>query len=346
MSQRFNYLLQRFKTDELSGDEQEEWHDMVESGAWRDDIQQDIEASLNNSMPDLRWNAALEDNTWKNILAACEDPLPAPENLPVSGNPPAPENLPVPAPAVIRWFRPLPMAAAACILLAFGIWWLSRTPSATQPEIVTSAPTGGTTFLILPDSTKVRLDAASTLTCAAGFATTNRNVVLQGQASFEVSPNSHLPFRVKAAGQQIDVLGTRFNISAYPGDLESGTTLLEGSIQVSKGRDRLLLQPGQEAVTASGLEGLQLRTADTAQVMAWQNNLFSFRSTLLHDVMHQLERWYAIQIQCGPAADTLHVTGYVSRRKQLEDVLKMLAYTNNLHYSIKGHTVQLEVLSK
>jgi len=329
---RFNYLLETFKTGQLTPSEQTEWSNMIQSEDYRPFIEQDIEASITDFVPDIRWTTTMQQDTWENILSD--------SNL-VSAQWVSPR----PIPGMARYRRLLIAVAAACILAALGIVWFNSFPSSSAVKAcVTRTDRGSKKVIFLPDGTKVWLDAGSSLTSSAGFSIANREVVLAGQGYFEVEPNSSLPFIVKTAGQLVEALGTRFNIDAYPGDVQTRTTLLQGSVRVSYSSDSLQLQPGQAAVSDAGKSGLRCQAADTSQITAWKNNLFSFKGTLLRDVMGQLERWYNVQMLCGPAADTLKVTGHISRQNPLPDVLKMLAYTSGILYSIDGRIVHLGVV--
>jgi ferric-dicitrate binding protein FerR (iron transport regulator) len=341
--ERFKYLLQRYKADQLTDPEKLEWLEMVEDGACRSVIESDMEAFMANPLPDARWTDSLESDTWQRILHTRAD---AP---PLVQEPAAlqPSRLPV-MQSRFRWIF-LPAAAAACLLAAVSIWWLRRPSSAlvaSMPDKVIVAPRGAQYRVVLPDSTRVWLNAGSSLRYPSTFGSRDREVSLQGEAYFEVGAGSSMPFKVKAGSVVTEGSNTRFDVKAYEGDTEYRTALLEGAIRVTNGAEKIVLQPGQAAVerTGAGKNGLRLATFDLQSVIAWKDRIFAFHRTPLLEVMRELGRWYDVQVQGGPGSDTLTINGFISRRETLENVLKMLRYTGHLRYSIKGKKVTLSLL--
>src|SRR5690606_17012256 len=134
----------------------------------------------------------------------------------------------------------------------------------------------------------------SSLRFPSAFSGKERNVTLTGECYFEVAKNRHAPFKVHVRNTVVEVLGTHFNVMAYENEPSVNTTLLEGSVRVSNGRQSKVIVPGQQV--ASTEESLQLSTADTEEVIAWKNGLFQFNSAGLASIMHQLERWYDVKV--------------------------------------------------
>ena len=147
-------------------------------------------------------------------------------------------------------------------------------------------PKGGTYQLLLPDGTKVWLNAASSITFPSTFAGLNqRRVELKGEAYFEVAKNKALPFRVSSPGQVVEVLGTHFDINTYADEPAAKTTLLEGSISLNN----TLLKPGQQTkVTANGIS---ITNADIDETMGWKNNYIVFENEKIESVMRKIARW-------------------------------------------------------
>src|SRR5690606_18181374 len=121
------------------------------------------------------------------------------------------------------------------------------------------------------DGTEVWLNAGSTLTYPAKFSPDERQVTLEGEAFFSVSHHAHAPFTVLTDGQEINVLGTEFNISAYKGDVYSSTTLVTGSVQVRNitSGEVVQLQPGSQSVINEGQT--TVTTADLEAAVGWKN---------------------------------------------------------------------------
>lgn len=220
--------------------------------------------------------------------------------------------------------------------------------------ITVSAPRGGTYEVVLPDSTKVWLNAGSKISFTSQFIGATRMISLSGEAYFEVSKNKNKPFIVEAGGngdapaQQIEVLGTHFNVSAYQDEALVKTTLLEGSVKVSI--DRLLqddgrkstkvLRPGQQAVTTRHY--LKILPVDTEVAIAWKNGNFMFREEQLSSIMKKLAYWYDVNVVYKGKEPALKISGVISRKRKLSAVLTMLELAGNVSFEIEGRTVYVK----
>lgn len=202
-------------------------------------------------------------------------------------------------------------------------------------------PRGGQYQVVLPDGSKVWLNAASSLSYPAVFTGNKREVELKGEAYFEITHDAKKPFSVRSAGQVVKVLGTHFNISSYPAEAPVKTTLLEGSIALSEtGTARThMLHPGQQATLSNA--GLTLKDVDTEESIAWKNGLFLFRNTELKTLIYQLERWYDVDITYDQLPDK-RFYGRISRDVKLSNVLNMLEVTSKIKFRIEGRRVRLE----
>ena len=124
-----------------------------------------------------------------------------------------------------------------------------------KPAVIASAiayntlttPAAGQFQVTLPDGSKVWLNNASSLRYPVAFTGKTREVELNGEAFFEIAPNSRQPFKVKVRETMVDVLGTSFNITAYSDEDNIKTTLLTGGVRVSNGDARTVLKPGEQA---------------------------------------------------------------------------------------------------
>jgi len=192
-----------------------------------------------------------------------------------------------------------------------------------------STPRGGTYQLTLSDGTVVWLNAASTLTYPSRFIGDERIVELEGEGYFEVA-KSTVPFKVKTLGQEVEVLGTAFNISAYSSQPETKTTLVEGRVKVTllnpdsdrdAGSSRILA-PGQQATKSGSV--LALHTVDTDSYIAWKNGYFNFDGLTPAAAFTQLERWYDIEVVYQGKVPTMRFFGVFKRGKPLSSVLAML----------------------
>jgi ferric-dicitrate binding protein FerR (iron transport regulator) len=204
---------------------------------------------------------------------------------------------------------------------------------------ILSTPKGRQFQLTLPDGTRVWLNAASSLRYPATFSGNERRVAVTGEVYFEVAANSAMPFKVETGnGTAIQVLGTNFNINAYADAGVINTTLLNGSVKVMAGSSGVLLKPGQQAQTGVHAGTQQdikvINNPDLDKVMAWKNGFFNFENATLEEVMHQLERWYDIEVAYEKQIPDIRFGGKLSRDLSLESVLKSLEETE-VHFRIK-----------
>ncbi|RAJ31903.1 FecR family protein [Pedobacter cryoconitis] len=200
-------------------------------------------------------------------------------------------------------------------------------------------PKGGQYQVNLPDGTKVWLNAASSLSFPARFSGLQRQVVLKGEAYFEVAKNKHMPFIVKSEQQKIEVLGTHFNVSAYADEHQSKTTLAEGSVKVSltANQQQQLLKPGQQAIATNHIKVIPV---DIEEALAWKDGLFMFNDEDLEAIMKKVERWYDVQVDFQQAdLRQKHFSGTVSRFGKVSQVLKTLELTGSVHFKIEGRKI-------
>ncbi|MDR2284993.1 MAG: DUF4974 domain-containing protein [Sphingobacterium sp.] len=203
-------------------------------------------------------------------------------------------------------------------------------------------PKKGHYRLVLSDGTQVWLNAASSLRFPLHFDENNRTVHLTGEAFFEVTENKKRPFIVQSQNHSVTVLGTSFNVSAYPNE-HTQTTLLTGSVKVNAANGQLNLQPGMQS-DAFG-DQLTRRTVDVESVAAWKDNRFVFVKEPLTDIMKKLERWYDVEFVIQKGSEgllTKTFSGSLTRYSQLSETLELFSYTESLNYSIKGRTVYLK----
>lgn len=209
-----------------------------------------------------------------------------------------------------------------------------------------ATPRGGQYQVVLPDGSKVWLNAASSLHFPTAFTGTERRVEITGEAYFEIAKNASMPFTVairpttgNPAGSEVKVLGTNFNITAYDDDALLKTTLLEGSIQFVNGNRTTMLTPGQQSQLAK--DG-QLKVAghvDLPAVMAWKNGIFHFEGADIEMVMKQLSRWYDVDIVYGDKKVTDLFYAEIPRNTLLSDALKALSLTGKVDFRIDNKKI-------
>ncbi len=208
---------------------------------------------------------------------------------------------------------------------------------------VIETPRGGEYQVILPDGTRVWLNAASSLRYPAVFAGSERRVELRGEAYFEVAHNSKMPFRIKSNHQLVEVLGTHFNISSYADDKIIKTTLLEGSVAVSVGNDIASqnLKPGQQAVVGHTGSSIRIKNVDVEESIAWKNGYFLFNDESIESIMRKVARWYDVDVEYTGKIPSVGFNGTVLKSKNISGVLKILELTKAVHFKVKGRRVMV-----
>ncbi|EDM38001.1 putative anti-sigma factor [Pedobacter sp. BAL39] len=208
-----------------------------------------------------------------------------------------------------------------------------------QDKVNTLTTAKGETFILtLPDQTKVWLNAASSLTYTANLRDKGvRRIRLSGEAYFEVSKDKEHPFIVESGDQQVEVLGTHFNVNAYPDEKVFRTTLLEGSVKVSEYGQTKLLTPGNQASNAGG--SIQLGAVDTDLAIAWKSNNFIFDRLDIKEIMRTIARWYNVEVIYQGDIPTDTFWGSVSRFDNISKVLIPLEATGNVHFKIEGRKI-------
>jgi len=190
---------------------------------------------------------------------------------------------------------------------------------------IMSTPNGGQYQLTLPDGTNVWLNAASSIRYPTAFLGSERKVKVTGEVYFEVAKDKSKPFRVTAGDQDIEVLGTHFNVNAYADEGHTRTSLLEGAVSVNK----VLLKPGQ-AFTHG-----KLGATNIEQDIAWKNGVFNFNNQTLAQVMRQLSRWYDLEIIYPEGVPGKEYGGEIGRNLTLDQVLKGLE-NSGIHFTLSG----------
>lgn len=201
-----------------------------------------------------------------------------------------------------------------------------------------STPTGGQYNIVLADGTKVYLNAVSSIKYPTQFNGDQRIVELDGEAYFEVAKNKNKPFIVKSGDQDIEVLGTHFNVHAYDNESVVKTTLLEGSVAVNYKNQKAILKPGQQSNVSDKFNKITIKQVDTEAAIAWKNGRFKFDNADLKTVMRQLERWYGIKVEYRGDVPDVRFNGGTFMNKNLSEVLKVLELSN-IKFKVEGKTI-------
>ena len=211
-------------------------------------------------------------------------------------------------------------------------------------------PRGGQYQINLPDGTKVWLNAESSLKYPAVFQGAERIVSLKGEAYFEVAKSfdnkgKRKPFKVRtdlgSRNQELEVLGTHFNINAYQNETCSKTTLLEGRVKIKNlnSNNSSLLKPGQQSIIKEGSPSVFVQEVDAEESIAWKDGFFSFNEENLETIMNKIARWYNVEIDFRGNKINKTFGGRISRFNSVNEVLDMLQTTGAVHFKIEERRI-------
>ncbi len=222
------------------------------------------------------------------------------------------------------------------------------TPNVDLAYNILTIPRGGQFFISLSDGTNVWLNSDSKLRYPVAFAEnqTRKVELVYGEAYFEVSPSakhngSH--FKVSTLNQEIDVIGTEFNIKAYKEDPIISTTLVEGQVVVKSSQTFKKLIPGQQSKLDSKTNSIEISKVDVSNEVSWKNGFFSFKNKQLEEIILVLSRWYDVDFKVqNTEAVKIPFNGVFNKKQEIENILKIIENTNEVKFEIKGKTILVE----
>lgn len=256
-----------------------------------------------------------------------------------------------------RW---LTGVAAAAVIALTGLWWwkVSHAPVRAQTNTV-STRNGSRSKVDMPDGTQIWLNVGSRIHYDANYGKTNRDITLTGEAFFDVARDVHLPFIIHTEKLMVRVLGTSFNVKAYPGDETTEASLISGSIEVTLGDDpqkRLILKPHEKiSVAGSRKDTVQAAPAlvvskvnyqpvdSTVIETAWVSNKLIFRGETFEALSKDIERWFNVTVYVRDSAILdRKFTGNFSN-ENITDVLEALSltYPFRFEYNKNQNTVTI-----
>ncbi|MEQ8715397.1 MAG: DUF4974 domain-containing protein [Cyclobacteriaceae bacterium] len=204
-------------------------------------------------------------------------------------------------------------------------------------ELIT--PRGGRYQLTLADGTKVTLNADSKLRFPVAFTDSTRDVYLQGEAFFEVAHN-YKAFTVNTENLDVRVLGTIFNVSAYPSEMQTSATLVEGSVKLLAQQKTKLLVPGDRGIFTTGSSTLEVGQVNTALYTSWVQGKVEFENEDLESVMKRLARWYDFKYEFkNEQARNFHFTARIENTQRISTILEMLELTTNVQFELQERTI-------
>ena len=227
---------------------------------------------------------------------------------------------------------------------------LAYDDSEKQAEIISKTntlrvPRGAEYQLVLSDGTKVWLNSDSELTYSVPFTGKERKVLLKGEAYFDVTPNKEMPFVVATENQDITVLGTEFNISAYTDDLNTITTLVEGKVKTTSldnnevVKENFLL-PNEQLTLNKNSKKTRKRTVDPYPYIAWKEGRFSFKNESLESFFTKIARWYDVTVIIdNESIKDIRFTGDLPRYNNMSNILKVIEVEMSVKIKIENNKI-------
>lgn len=217
---------------------------------------------------------------------------------------------------------------AAVLVVAFGLGLYFHSLMTKTSEEIQYAEVevlyGQTSHLFLFDGTEVWLNSGTRLRYPNRFNQDERNVFIEGEAYFKVTPNKNLPFKVKAGDLEVEVLGTSFNVSAYKDETFESVVLVEGKVQINDAEGKKIgdMVPGQVAVKTEGVPGVKLIVDDPYSYTSWKDGKVTFSGEKLSDIARKIERWYNVEISFeNENLKDFKFTGTILRNKPIDQTI-------------------------
>lgn len=240
---------------------------------------------------------------------------------------------------------------AAIVLLAFVLPLIvldlnnPDTVEEKRQEFITKTnPSGQKSRVFLPDGSVVKLNAGSSIRYLEGFSPNNREVVLTGEAFFEVAEDSDRPFLVITGDISTKALGTSFNVKAFEGDDHIEVVLASGQVEVSSSPRTTLatLLPGEEVVYHNHYKSHKKQKADLKKALAWTNNQIVFDHASAEEIFTYLERWYGVEFVVDQEVSdkSWHFSGCY-KDESLKNILLSLSYVKSFNFEINNKTAYI-----
>lgn len=240
---------------------------------------------------------------------------------------------------------------AAVFILAFALGSLSLYFFNKKQSVELSSlyntievPNGERSQILLYDGTRIWLNSGTKLKYPVAFSRNTRDVFIEGEAFFDVAKDKEHPFIVNAGKLKVEVLGTRFNVCAYPEDGEFFTTLEEGSVNAmnTANGQQVVLKSGEQVILNCESDGLKYQKVNTDLYTSWKENLLRFDDAPFDEVIKKMERWYDVKITVDPAINAKERYTMTIKTESLREMLQLVSKTTKINYEIKESTVLIK----
>ena len=241
----------------------------------------------------------------------------------------------------MQWWHKAVAAAAIIVIIGCAAIWSLSGSTATQTYLC-SAPAGSKTQVTLPDGSKVWLNGGSSLAYTNQFNNDNRRVELHGEAYFEVQKHQGKPFTVHTQGYDVTVKGTKFNVSAYDDDPISTTTLMEGKVELSDGKQNLSLAPG-DAVQLDKATGQLQRHATDGFADGWRSGRLMYPDITLDQFVRVLSRQYNVNVHLADShSANMRISVMLQNNETIDEVVSALTRITGHDITRNGDTLTIQ----
>ena len=241
----------------------------------------------------------------------------------------------------MQWWQKAVAAAAIIVIIGCAAIWSLSGSTATQTYLC-SAPAGSKTQVTLPDGSKVWLNGGSSLAYTNQFNDDNRRVELHGEAYFEVQKHQGKPFTVHTQGYDVTVKGTKFNVSAYDDDPISTTTLMEGKVELSDGKQNLSLAPG-DAVQLDKATGQLQRHATDGFADGWRSGRLMYPDITLEQFGRVLSRQYNVNVHLANShSANMRISVMLQNNETIDEVVSALTRITGHDITRNGDTLTIQ----
>lgn len=342
-------LLQKFISSSCSEQEQEYVYNWISDPKNKEEVSAIMKISWDKSpneipegMPDKQYfiQSVLEKNNDYNLLQDRKKYQPKIQSHEKSGT-------------SQKWFI-LKIAASLIFAIAIGFSMHQYTKQSTVVDeivfIEKSNPNGRKSTIVLPDGSKVILNSDSKIRYEKGFKENYREVILEGEAFFEVEKNPSRPFIVSTGDISTTVLGTSFNVRAYAKSDNIQVAVVTGKVEVKKAsyygnetEDVVFLTPNKIATYQREERKITTSSFNMEEVVGWKDGILIFKNADQTEIAKRLKAWYglAIEFEGGKNIMNKRYTGKFDNNS-LEYVLKAISYTSEISYEITDNKVILK----
>lgn len=240
-----------------------------------------------------------------------------------------------------QWIKYAAVFVLAFLLGTAGIFVFKFGTDYSETYTEIKVPYGERSEVTLYDGTKVWLNSGTKLRFPIVFNSEKRNVFVEGEAFFDVAKDRKQPFVVNAGELSVEVLGTRFNVCAYPEDKEFSATLEEGKIvaYTHSVKGKIELNPGEQAIFSLSSKEMDLRKVDTGLFTSWKENLLRLEDAGFPELVKKMERWYDVKINVEEIGSYTKQYNMTIKTESLREILELISLTTPIKYEIKENKV-------